>query len=403
MTAAIARKRLPTAPDSRKGMTGLLGGRPLDSRNNSLNLIRLILASAVLFAHAYYIAGLGVGPHIDGENLGGWAVFGFFTISGYLITASRFGNSLGTYLVHRIARIMPAFWVCLLITAVVFAPIGYLTTNGTLDGFLTSPTAPANYVFANFFLKIGAYDVAGTPSGVPDAGAWDGSLWSLYYEFLCYLVIGALGIFALVRRSPWVLGMVFLVTVAAHAKIEFVLPYLGGNPDVQLLAKLIPLFLGGALVHVLRDRLPLHWPGAVAAAAVSGTCIALLDGWGAQLSAPLITYVILWIASVIPSPRWTKKNDISYGFYIYAFPVQQLVALAGGHTHGLLIFNALAVAGTIPLALASWLLIEQPIMRRVRRRTTAQAWQVPGVAAEPKRLLPDPRGAPRPARMATGI
>ncbi|WP_315096644.1 acyltransferase [uncultured Cellulomonas sp.] len=370
MSAASALEDPQSQPQPpRRALRRALTGRELDPRNNSLNLIRLVLAATVLFAHTYYIAGRGVGPHIDGENLGGWAVFGFFTISGYLITASRLGNGLGTYLVHRIARIMPAFWVCLVVTAGVLAPIGYWAVHRTLDGFLTTPTAPASYVFANFFLKIGAYDVAGTPGNVPYPGAWDGSLWSLYYEFLCYLVIAGLLSIAWFRRSPWPLAVAFGVSVAVWAKIEVVMPYLGGNPDVSLLAKLLPLFLGGALVQVLRSRLPLHWVGALGALVVSGVAIAVLDGWGAQLTAPLITYLLLWVASVVPAPRLIQKHDISYGVYIYAFPVQQLLAIAAFQVHGLLLFNLVALAGTVPLAIASWLLVERPIMRRARRTT----------------------------------
>src|SRR6476620_3295224 len=61
----------------------------LDARNNSLNLIRLVLALLVLVAHSYPLAGAGDGSVVRGESLGGWAVFGFFAISGYLISASR--------------------------------------------------------------------------------------------------------------------------------------------------------------------------------------------------------------------------------------------------------------------------------------------------------------------------
>lgn len=180
-------------------------GRRFDPRDNSLNLIRLVLAGTVLIAHCYPLSGLGDSPQLDGWNLGEWAVFGFFAISGYLITASRFSNSLKTYLIHRIARIMPAFWVCLLVTVGFFAPIGYWVMHHTIDGFLTSATAPGNYLLSNAFLKIAFWDVAGTPSGIPYPGAWNGSLWTLYFEFLCYLIVGAVAVFAWVRRSPWAL------------------------------------------------------------------------------------------------------------------------------------------------------------------------------------------------------
>lgn len=372
-------------------------GHQLNPRRNSLNMIRLVLATMVLVAHAYYIAGVQspngqFGPHIDGENLGGWAVFGFFAVSGYLITASRWSNSLGTYLVHRIARIFPAFLVCLVVMALVFAPIGYWHLHGSLNGYLTAgPTTPLNFVFSNAMLRVNTYEIAGTPAGVPYPGAWNGSLWTLYYEFLAYLIVGALAVVGWVRRSPLAIGVVWFASVAGHALwSRVVAPLVGANLDVQLLLKLLPLFLGGALVQLLRHRLPLHWAGAaVSVAAVLGAIWAF-DGWGAQLTAPFIAYFLLWIGSVVPSPRLIARHDVSYGVYIYAFPVQQLLVLTGIHERGLLVYDVAALAVTVPLATASWLLVERPIMRRARRshgRPTPPAAQ-PTPAPRPVAVAP---------------
>lgn len=363
---------LPTAvPQARLGRWT---GHQLDPRNNSLNLIRLVLASLVLVAHAYYIAGVQspdgtFGPHIDGENLGGWAVFGFFALSGYLITASRWSNTLGTYLVHRIARIFPAFLVCLVVMVTVFAPIGYRALNGTLAGYLTAgPTTPANFVFSNALLRINSYEIAGTPANVPYPGAWNGSLWSLYYEFLCYLIVGFLAVVVWMRRSAWGMAAAWLVSVAAHVGwTRGVAELVGGNVDFQLLFKLLPLFLGGALVQLLRHRLPLHWAGAAVSAAVVTAAVWILDGGGPQLTAPFLAYLLMWVGSVLPSPRLIRRHDISYGVYIYAFPVQQTLILTSIHERGLLLYDLVALACTVPLATASWLLVERPIMRRARR------------------------------------
>lgn len=378
--APSGRSALPSgAPEARLGRWR---GRQLDPRRNSLNLVRLGLAAAVLFAHGYYLAGAGVGPHVDGENLGGWAVFGFFAVSGYLITASRWSNSLGTYLVHRIARIFPAFLVCLLVMVVAMAPIGYVAVHGTLSGYLTAgPTPPGAFVFGNAMLRISAYDIAGTPADVPYPGAWNGSLWTLYYEFLCYLIIGFLATFGFVRRS-WVwVALAWVASVAAHALWTPVTSLLlGGSTDAQLLLKLLPLFLGGAVVQLVRHHLPLHWAGAaVSAAAVVGSVL-LLDGWGPQLTAPFLAYLLLWVGSVLPCPELVRRHDISYGVYIYAFPVQQLLVLTGIHEVNLLLYDLVALAATVPLAVASWLLVERPVMRRARR-THGRAARTPVPAA----------------------
>jgi peptidoglycan/LPS O-acetylase OafA/YrhL len=69
------------------------------------------------------------------------------------------------------------------------------------------------------------------------------------------------------------------------------------------------------------------------------------------------------------------RTDLSYGVYIYAFPAQQLLAVTGLATrlHPVLFFLA-AVAATLPLAAASWFLIEKPSMslkRRLRMKWSA--------------------------------
>jgi peptidoglycan/LPS O-acetylase OafA/YrhL len=343
----------------------------LDVRTNSLNLIRLALALLVLVAHGFYLSGAGTGPSFQGENLGGWAVFGFFTISGYLITASRFANPLGRYLVLRVARIYPAFVVCLLVTAGVFAPIAWAAEGRDWSGFLTTPTTPPAYVLEDLALRINAYDVAGTPSAVPYPGAWNGSLWTLYFEFLCYLLVGLLVCLHIVRRHPWLLGLAFAVSVLAWAMVDAWAP--GEYPDLVLLARLLPAFLGGALVHVAIRGRPLRTPVALAAITFAGTLVVTVDHWGAQLASPLIAYALLWLSTVLPSPPVARRHDISYGAYIYAFPVQQLLVYAGAHRLGLVGYDVLAALATAAVAVVSWRLVERPALRWARHRFPSTA------------------------------
>jgi peptidoglycan/LPS O-acetylase OafA/YrhL len=343
----------------------------LDVRTNSLNLIRLALALLVLVAHGFYLSGAGTGPSFQGENLGGWAVFGFFTISGYLITASRFANPLGRYLVLRVARIYPAFVVCLLLTAGVFAPIAWAAEGRDWAGFLTTPTTPPAYLLENLALRINAYDVAGTPSGVPYPGAWNGSLWTLYFEFVCYVFVGLLICLPVVRRHRWVVVAMFVASVLAWATVDAWGP--GAYSDVVLLARLLPAFLGGAVVQVAVRRVPLRTPFALVAIAVAAVVVATVDHWGAQAASPLIAYALLWFATVAPAPAMARRHDISYGVYIYAFPIQQLLVYAGAHRLGLVAYDVLAALATAALAVVSWRLVERPALHWARHRFRSPA------------------------------
>ncbi len=341
-------------------------GKQLDPRNNSLNLIRLLLALAVLVHHSWPLSGAQGEPGFAGDSLGSWAVAGFFVVSGYLITGSRMSHRLGDYLVHRVARIMPAFVVCLMTIVVFFAPIGYIVAKGSLSGYFGTATSPLNFLVSNLTLKINHYDVAGTPLNVPYVGAWNGSLWSLYYEFLCYLVVAVLGSFAVVRKSPWVMTALFVVAVVAQANTEVIAQYTNGNPDVVLFLRLLPYFLGGAVLFMWKAKFGIHWLPGVLSLAIALLMVSIFPTWGGQASGILMAYGILWISTWLPQPAVIAKNDISYGVYIYAFAFQQLLAVFGAHEWGLLAFSVAAAVLTIPTAMASWLWVERPVMRRVR-------------------------------------
>ncbi len=357
-------KTVPKRSDQPK----MLFGKPLNPKNNSLNLIRLVLSLMVLFAHSFFIVGAGTGPTFKQENLGGWAVAGFFGISGYLITGSRFNNKIGPYLVHRVARIFPGFLVCLVVMAAFFAPVAYVIQHSSLHGFFQTPTTPANSIFANMFLRISTYDIAGTPAGVPYPGAWNGSLWTLYFEFLCYLMIAVLGSFAFFKKTPWPILAAFILSVILWANITRIDPYFQNNFDFNMLARLVPYFLGGAVVKVFSKRIGFNWQGALVAGVLGTICVLSFDGYGNQLAAPFMAYLLLWASTWLPSPKIVKTNDVSYGAYVYAFPVQQMLAVLGAFRWGVWWFTLVAGLATLIFAIASWVLIEKPTMGLARRR-----------------------------------
>lgn len=346
--------------------SSLLIGTPLNGRRNSLNLIRLILATSVIFHHSFPLHGDGLGPVFLGDRLGGWAVIGFFGLSGYLITASRLGKSFGTYLTLRIARIYPAFLVCLLTTPLIFAPLNFWHANGSLSGFGSTPTTPFAYVFVNSGLKMLAYDVAGTPVGVPYPGAWNGSLWSLYYEFFCYILVGLLGIFAIVRKSPWPMIVAWAASVMLRIVYEPLHAVFGVGFDLDMLTKLVPYFFAGGVLYVLRRHIGMH-AGLAAFSAVAFVALLFMSpSWGGQVGSVFATYVLLWFGHVLPSPEVVRVHDISYGMYIYGFQMQQIImTFIPSIGYWALSFGAIALS--VAFAVPSWLFVERPIIEAARR------------------------------------
>lgn len=343
----------------------LLFGKPFNSRKNSLNLLRLVLASSVLFHHSFPLLGLGYGPPIFNEGIGGWAVIGFFALSGYLITASRKSKSFGDYLTLRIARIYPAFITCLLATVVIFAPLNWIVKKGSISGYLNPDAHPANFIINNLSLKMWQYDVGGGPFGVPAGGSWNGSLWSLYYEFICYIIIGLLLISPWARKSPIPILALWAISVIIKVQLGVTTHLLGWSVDVVQLARLLPYFMAGAVLQVLKNRIGMNGWVALGSA---GTFIALLfvnEQWGGQVGSLFLTYTLLYLGNVLPCPRLIQTQDISYGIYIYAWPSQQtIVTLLPGV--GYWRMSLLALGLTVVFAILSWLLIEKPILQRAR-------------------------------------
>lgn len=322
----------------------------LSDRNNALNLVRLVLASAVVLGHAWPLTGSKAAPSL--EFLSGIAVNGFFAASGYLIAASRVRVSFPVYLWRRALRIFPGFIVCLLVIAFFFAPLASL-----LQGTPNHWASNFSFVYRNALLYIQQWGIDGTLGTVPYAGAWNGSLWTIFFEFVAYIVLGVLLTGSWAKRARIVVPLVFvsvvIFRVAAVGPLDISTNlYLNG-------LRLAGYFLAGAVFYFFADRITLRpwYTGAAIAAYVGLWQIDATDFFG---QIPL-TYIVLSIGAL----RWTgvaPKSDISYGVYIYAFPVQQTLVLLGSAPWGAVLNSALTLVITAVFAWLSWVYIERPAL-----------------------------------------
>jgi len=339
-----------------------------DPRSNSLNAIRLVLASMVIVSHSWPLTGRGVDPLAGAQSLGGWAVFGFFGLSGYLITRSRMSGQPAThYYVARFLRIYPGFLVCILVTAFVFAPLAVALGSGgeyTInEGF--------KYLWGSVLLHppvIGHPWVGTTLSGAVFPDVWNGSLWTLIWEAGCYVAIGvAVSIFRRRQLVGTFVGASFVTsTVLSYLAQVHILELPGFMVGVF---PMVAAFFAGALLFLYADKIPV----------VPATIASVLIIWAltftpmAVVFAPLpLALVLMVLGSVLKWDKVGSKYDLSYGVYIYGFPVQQLLALVfpvGGFWHVLYILACLACVA--PLAWASFRFVENPALKlKLKRRET---------------------------------
>lgn len=328
-------------------------------------LLRALAALAVILGHCYAlkagafaqdpIARLGLGP---GVYLGALAVDAFFFISGFLVTGSWFRQgTTGRFVLARAVRVLPAYWVLLLLTVCVLGP---WASQWRAPAYLASPQT-WDYLLGNL-LYAHRWHLPGVFEELPYAGVVNGSLWSLRVEMLAYLALAMAGIAGLLRHASVYLLSTLLALLALHQWA----PVLGSGDYLWPLT----MFGLGSMAWVFRDRLPLGTP--LLLALVLACVFAVGSAWFRGLLALALGYGCLWLAYV-PRLLWpyNRVGDYSYGLYLYGFPVQQSLVWIFQLTSIWTQFLA-AAAITLVLAAASWHGIEQPCLRALRRWRAAQ-------------------------------
>ena len=333
-------------------------GEQFATRPNALTFVRLCLTLEVLLWHAYSLPASSWLPDVAERFLSTVAVDGFFAVSGFLVCRSWCRRpDVGQFLLARARRLLPGLWVCLLVTAFVVAPLAAWVSGTPRPG----SAEQWGYVLGNADTWVSSWGIGSGPTGVPRPGAWNGSLWSLGYEVLAYGVVLALGVCGLLRRevvaglalSCWTLGAVLAVAGWNNpASAAWLAPHLGF------------VFTCGALLWLYRDRVPVSGP--LAAAAAGLVLVGALSPDPRLVAAPATAYLCvtagLWLGR---RPRLVLRHDLSYGCFLYGYPVQQALLLCGVSL-GWAGFAGLSVAAVLPLAALSWWLVERPCLRRRR-------------------------------------
>ncbi len=331
--------------------------------SNNFDLLRIALAVLVIYCHCFSL------KHSDWEPVGATlhygfggqlAVDGFLVISGFLVTRSLCERSLDDYVFARTARVLPG--LALVTLAEVFV-IGPAFTKDRLWIFLT-------YVGFRHLWNVSVFGLDAQMYGVfPDTDPpWmmNGSLWTIPIECSFYLALPVVSLLFGLRRSVVPL---FLLSLAAYPLAQhFGLSEAAPGPSLLTNVHVFPFidlssyFLAGAAAWMVRDRIPFS-PGLLAVSLIGLYAAAgvTLSGLALKLFLP---YLVLYAAMAggLGSRFRRAVGDLSYGTYLFGFPVTLSVMTVDG---GLSVHQTFAVAIVVTLACAwlSWHCVEQPCLR----------------------------------------
>jgi peptidoglycan/LPS O-acetylase OafA/YrhL len=213
----------------RNGATAPIGRVP------ELDLLRFVASASVVLYHFTYRprfqGTLDVGafdPLPTATRYGYLGVTLFFMISGFVILWSSQARSSGEFVVSRVARLFPSFWICVLLTA--------LVVNATHGG--DGDPVSLRDMLANFTMV----------PGLLEAPYVDGVYWTLFVELKFYVLVFFVLLTGTMAYVEVWLGAWLAASVAAA---------IGIAPKVIISAALYPYgpyFISGCLFYLVRSR-----------------------------------------------------------------------------------------------------------------------------------------------------
>ena len=330
-----------------------------------MDLMRYVLAVAVVIAHIGYLTGQDIPFPLSSFE----AVGGFFAISGFLMYPNylRHGNPVG-YTKQRARRILPPYMFIVVACAVGLSAVSDLDpsryfTSGDLFAYLGANLSFLNWLHPDL---PGVFQGEGFVTSAVNGSLWTMKVeWCLYFSVPCFIWLAHR-----LRKVPLpYLALAVIVLSIVYRQIFTTLYISTGSAIYDILRRQIfgqlAYFYCGMLVWFLKDFFTRHIPLFL----LLGVALRLLQPLFPPLVAIVvepfaITAVVLGL-SLIPSDIKVLRHrrNISYEIYLFHFPVIQLGVFLGIVSMGTAAMVCWSLIATSLLALAVHIALERCMKR----------------------------------------
>lgn len=324
-----------------------------------------------------------VAHHLVGiPAIGGYAVFAFFTLSGFLMTTvmhKTYGydrHGAKNYAINRMLRLYPMYWVTALLSVISIAVIGE-PFSSQYHSALRIPSSPQEVLTNGSMIYPTLFPYEYEPRLSPPT-------WALTLEIFFYACIAA-GISKTVLRTYlWV----------ALSMLYFAMTYWGGLDYAHrygsIFAASLPFSLGALLYfkkeafYQLLKRARFSHPMVVMAAYVANAFVFMLNAYYTPFDASklineigIYTNIILSLAAIIALlyrgkeffNRKTDKflGDFSYPLYLLHWPCGLIAAflIFSSPSHGFTYEGIIVFLVALPLSLLISFLLIKTVDERV--------------------------------------
>ncbi|MEJ7708833.1 MAG: hypothetical protein WKF84_03015 [Pyrinomonadaceae bacterium] len=196
--------------------------------------------------------------------------------------------------------------------------------------------------------------------------AVNGSLWTLCYEFTCYIGIVLLSVAGMLKRRELCLLIYFLtLAIWLSFSTEISRYSIPGTEIVFSYVFSLSLYFGaGALCYLYEEKIKYSPRFAFILLILVFLSFALSFD---AITLSFIVYPYILLTFVFTPNRFLgqigKWGDFSYGTYIYSYPIQQMIISIASVNIPVSRMILLSFIFTVPFAALSWFVVEKPALR----------------------------------------
>lgn len=325
---------------------------------NNFDAVRLIAACMVIYGHANALVAQGmeagdfVRSLISFDYSGSLAVKIFFFLSGLVVANSLLEKkSALQFMLARFFRIWPGMMFVVFVMAFFVGPV---LTKLPLMEYLRNDGV-TGYVKSNFLMSL-RFDLPGVFEDLRYSSV-NGSLWTIPYEVGAYIILLSLFLLGFHKKTVLVFVLLFLLCIDPFLENRLIFSWRDASAGADDFG---PCFAFGALLAVLKDRVVvgLNW--------VVGFFVLFLVFNRVEYSKYLfyasLFFAILYIFSRSFVLRFRLPVDISYGVYLWGWPVQQILVYSFPEM-GVQVHRVSAIFLACFMGIFSWYFIEKPGIR----------------------------------------